>query len=171
MVSRNDFARYKTYRQRRSLRLPTFDYAQLFIYYVTTATHKRYPLFVDPEPATVTLRCLIDHAKALDYQLFAFCLMPDHLHLLCQPLQDSSVPLQTFVGRFKGASSRRLTSFKPQSRLWQRGFYDHILRAEEDLWALARYIAENPVRKDLVTSYEEYSFSYIQGIKPYPPLM
>jgi len=72
------------------------------------------------------------------------------------------------VGRFKGASSKRLTPFKPQSRLWQRGFHDHILRAGEDLWALARYIAENPVREGIVASYEEYPFSYIQGIKPHP---
>jgi len=145
MSSQNDLARYKTYRQRRSLRLPDFDYAQPFIYYVTTTTYERYPLFADPEPAGITLRCLIDHAQTLDYQLFAFCLMPDHLHLLCQPLQGT-VPLQTFVGRFKGASSRRLTAFKPQSRLWQRGVCDHILRAEEDVRALAHYIAENPVR-------------------------
>ena len=168
MATLKEHSPYKTYRRRRALRLPDFDYAQPFIYYVTTTTYNRYPLFADPEPARITLCCLIDHAQTLDYQLFAFCLMPDHLHLLCQPLQDT-VPLQTFVGRFKGASSRRLTPFKPQSRLWQRGFYDHVLRAEEDLWALARYIAENPVRKGIVTSYEDYPFSYIQGVKPYLP--
>jgi len=168
MPFQNDLTRYKRYRQRRSLRLPNFDYTQPFIYYVTTSTYDRYPLFIDPEPACTTLRCLIDHAQTLNYQLFAFCLMPDHLHLLCQPLQDA-VPLQNFVGRFKGASSKRLTPFKPQGRLWQRGFYDHILRAEEDFWALARYIAENPVRKGIVTSYEDYPFSYIQGVKQYLP--
>jgi len=44
-------------------------------------------------------------------------------------------------------------------KLWQPSFYDHVLRNDEDLPAVARYILNNPVRKGLVDHYTEYVFS------------
>ncbi|MBN2380988.1 hypothetical protein JXM67_14415 [candidate division WOR-3 bacterium] len=43
--------------------------------------------------------------------------------------------------------------------MWQRGYYDHILRKEEDLEIVANYIWGNPVRKGLAETIEEYPFS------------
>ena len=53
-------------------------------------------------------------------------------------------------------------SFSPaksrETKLWQPSYYDHVLRNEDDTLATARYIFENPVRKNLVTHYREYQF-------------
>jgi REP element-mobilizing transposase RayT len=43
--------------------------------------------------------------------------------------------------------------------IWQKNFFDHIMREREDLAAHVRYVLENPVRKGLVTRWEEYPFS------------
>ncbi len=43
-------------------------------------------------------------------------------------------------------------------KLWQKSFYDHVIRKEEDLNSIAGYIFNNPVRKELVENYEDYPF-------------
>ena len=69
--------------------------------------------------------------------------MPDHLHWLMQ-LGETS-PLSRVVHQVKSVSAHRLG--RP---LWQAGFHDHVLRREEDVRQIARYIVSNPVRAGLV---------------------
>ena len=76
--------------------------------------------------------------------------MPDHLHWLMQ--LGETHPLSAVVRDVKALSSRRLGR-----RLWQKGFYDHALREDEDLRELARYIIANLVRAGLVEKTGDYS--------------
>jgi REP element-mobilizing transposase RayT len=82
--------------------------------------------------------------------------MPDHLHLLVSGQDNSS--LTDFVRHFKQLSGHQ---YKREygAQLWQISYYDHVLRKEEDLLALARYIWDNPVRAGLVQDRSEYAFS------------
>lgn len=41
---------------------------------------------------------------------------------------------------------------------WQKDFYDHVIKSNEDIAVLVRYILDNPVRKGMATSWEEYTF-------------
>lgn len=85
----------------------------------------------------------------------AWVLMPDHLHWLFQ-LNDSGT-LDETIRLFKGRSSRRVNSLlHRQGPLWQRAFYDHALRAEEDLRTTARYIVANPLRAGIVDIIGDY---------------
>jgi hypothetical protein len=68
--------------------------------------------------------------------------MPDHVHLLVVGSHDAS--LVRFVQHFKQATVHR------HPGLWQRSYYDHILRQEEDFEDVARYIWANPVRAGMV---------------------
>jgi putative transposase len=74
--------------------------------------------------------------------------MPDHLHVLVEGLQESS-DLEAFAKHFK-----QLTGFRYKRatgrRLWQEGYYDRVLRKDEDLEDAARYVLGNPVRAGLV---------------------
>jgi REP element-mobilizing transposase RayT len=64
--------------------------------------------------------------------------------------------LVEFVRRFKGRSTRVFWQHGGKGKLWQRGFYDHILRAEEGLPEVARYILANPVRAGLAQDFRTY---------------
>jgi putative transposase len=58
---------------------------------------------------------------------------------------------------FKNLSARRLNALRGTSGpVWQAGFHDHALRAEEDVVAVARYVVANPVRAGLVPRVGEY---------------
>jgi putative transposase len=73
--------------------------------------------------------------------------MPDHLHLLASGLNEDS-DLQTFMKDFKQRSGFQFKA-KAGQQLWQRYFYDHVLRSEDKWEAVAWYIWMNPVRKGL----------------------
>lgn len=125
------------------------------IYLITTVTHERTPVFLDLALA----RAVINTMRKLDDMGFchslAYVLMPDHLHWLLQLQQGE---LSTVVGRFKGNSASSVNSLRrcKGTSLWQRGFHDHALRAEEDIRSVARYIVANPLRAGLVTSIADY---------------
>ena len=82
--------------------------------------------------------------------------MPDHLHLLVSSEGDSS--LKDFVHHFKQLSGHRYKQ-EYSAPLWQISYYDHVLRSDEDLPAVARYIRDNPVRAGLVEDRSAYPFS------------
>ena len=54
-----------------------------------------------------------------------------------------------FTDRYKGKTTNQSWTFGWRGKLWQPRYYDHIVRAEEDLRAIAEYILNNPVRKGL----------------------
>jgi hypothetical protein len=65
--------------------------------------------------------------------------------------------LMVFASRFKQASGYAYRRCYPQ-RLWQEGYYDRVLRAEEDALEVARYVVSNPVRAGLCTDVREYPY-------------
>jgi putative transposase len=77
-------------------------------------------------------------------QLDAFVVMPNHVHgivALHRAGQVRPLPLPAIVGAFKGRASRIAGR-----RLWQRGYYERVIRGEEELGALREYIEQNPLR-------------------------
>jgi REP element-mobilizing transposase RayT len=82
--------------------------------------------------------------------------MPDHLHLLVEGTSDASDCKRLIVSakQYSGFYYARAHG----ARLWQRYSYEHVLRHDEQLFVVARYILENPIRAGLVTRVEDYRF-------------
>ncbi len=91
--------------------------------------------------------------------------MPDHLHFLLEG-KTKDADLKKMIAKFKQISAyqyrqnvgQRFIAEK-EPKLWQPSFYDHVLRKDEDLLDVVRYILNNPVRKGLVRHYTEYMYS------------
>jgi putative transposase len=64
------------------------------------------------------------------------------------------------VNRWKSYTANLLIKKGMAGACWQRGFYDHVLRKEEDTRAVAEYIINNPVRAGLVKTWRDYPFSW-----------
>ena len=118
-------------------------------YLVTAVTASRKPVFTSFAAARLAVRTFHDKGIVRNAQTLAFVVMPDHVHWLLQLENDGN--LSDTVRLFKAKVSRIL-----RQRIWQRGFHDHALRAEEDMRDIARYIIANPMRSGLVKSAGEY---------------
>jgi REP element-mobilizing transposase RayT len=77
--------------------------------------------------------------------------------------QNESSDEWAAVTLFKQQTGFWLGNNRPEIR-WQKDFFDHILRSDEDLGAQVRYIAGNPVRKGLVKGWREYPFTGSIGV-------
>lgn len=85
--------------------------------------------------------------------------MPDHVHLLVQGRRDDA-SLFRFMKAWKQQTGFEYTR-RHGRRLWQVGFYDHIMRTEENVLKHAKYIVGNPVRAGLAKAVGEYPFAAI----------
>jgi len=137
--------------RRSSPRLPSFDYVGSYAYHVILASNRRVPRFRDGRLGDSCLASLFVSAARYEYEILAYCFMPDHLHLLI--LGGDRSQLVRFIQHFKQATAYRYRA------LWQRSFYDHVLRREEDVAAIADYIWANPVVAGLVEEARDYRFS------------
>ncbi len=124
---------------------------------VTVTTLGRRLLFAENDLAGTLCSLLLERARAAEVKLYAYCLMPDHMHLLLSPSRSTSIP--RFLQDFKSRSTRVAWSLGIAGRIWQSSFYDHFLRAEEDLQVAAQYILNNPVRASLVEDWRHYRYS------------
>jgi len=142
--------------RRKHNRLPLDSYTDARAYFLTLASAQREPVFTDQGMVAACLGELDLSSERCGFTVLVYCFMPDHLHLLVQG--DGEADLPRFVKDFKqrtGYAYRR-TSAKA---LWQKSYYDHVVRAEEDLREVARYIVGHPVRASLADAPADYPYS------------
>ena len=141
----------------RPPRLDRAHYIGLTRYFLTTCTRNRRRLFENPCIVAVATDQLLRAAEEQQFAVLAYCFMPDHVHVLAEG-QARTSDLLRFARTWKQRCAVRVRAAIDVD-LWQDGFYDHVLRGEEDSLAVAAYIVANPVRAGLVKSVTEYPYS------------
>ena len=149
---------------RKRNRLPLDNYQGAKAYSVTITTYRRTPWFGDVAVAEYCAGALKEAADQESFRVYAYCFMPDHLHLLVGA--DADANLVRFVKNFKQSTgwwfhNRHLAGSLKASptSLWHKSYHDHVVRSEEDLLQVAKYIVGNPVRAGLVESAQDHPFS------------
>ncbi len=85
----------------------------------------------------------------------AWVVMPDHVHWLFH--LGKTQTLSSVAKSFKARSAQRVNRYLDrQGALWQKAFYDHAVRKEEDIQGIARYIVANPLRAGLAENIGDY---------------
>jgi REP element-mobilizing transposase RayT len=121
-------------------------------YFVTVCTYAGFPWFtVHPSLAQHLVSILRELAKSRGSRVYAWCVMPDHLHLV---LEDAD--LVAFVGTFKGRATVEARRLQPGQKLWQRSFFDRGIRRPADLLKACWYTWENPLRAGLVERAQDW---------------
>jgi putative transposase len=140
----------------RPRRIPGYAYLGVQRYFLTICTDRRQEFFRDDKAATMVIEQFLRTASEHDVAIVAYCVMPDHMHLLVDGLDDGA-ELLPFV---KLAKQRAGYQFKQEhgNVLWQKGYYEHVLRDEEQTEDVVLYIIANPVRKQLVLHILEYPY-------------
>ncbi|HET9176948.1 MAG TPA: transposase [Terriglobia bacterium] len=161
---------------RKRNRLPRSYYLGRQWYFITVCSAGGRSAFSGGGLVELLLDLLRRQCHASSFDLHAYCFMPDHVHLELAGQSDDSDLIQ-LLHDFKGvatALARRLGVRK----LWERGFYDHILRENDDHNAVAWYIFNNPGRKGLTQDARDWPHSgswmfdwkkAMAPIKPYLP--
>lgn len=178
-------------RYRKRPRLKDFGYKGYHRYFVTICTHNRIPIFKNDALVRRSIKILKDISNNLGFKVWAYCFMPDHLHLLVEGESPDS-DLKRFISSYKQytgyyykdkdyvaqgfspAQTKHVAQdhkkdvaqdFSPAQtaetknrKLWQPSYYDHVLRKDEDILSVARYVVGNPVRKALVKHFLDYEF-------------
>ena len=111
-----------------------------------------------PIARTVALGCCL-HDNALTYWLHCVVIMPTHVHMLITP--HDGVLLAAIMSRVKSVSARLINGeLRRNGHVWQREYFDHIVRSEESLRQKAEYICQNPVRAGLVAHARDYEWTW-----------
>jgi REP element-mobilizing transposase RayT len=110
------------------------------------------------EPAEIILSCFDWHRRTDRLRLLAFCIMPDHYHVLFYLMERGSLSdVMKSIGKFTARQINEHLGKKGQ--FWQEGYYDHRCRDEDDIDDRLLYIEHNPVREDLVQRAEQWPYS------------
>lgn len=166
---------------RNQNRLPLDVYRGPGRFFATITTEKRHAWFRQAEIADYCANALRDACETEGFVLPAYCFMPDHVHLLV--LTDNDGNLVRLIHRFKqqtgwwfrnrqeaGGLKASPTSPTTRPRLWQKSYYDHVLRRDDDMGDVVRYILENPVWAGLAASAKEYPYAWSAFDVPEPVL-
>jgi putative transposase len=124
--------------------------------FITMCTFERRASFETALHVNSVCEELLRTAGDYDVDVVAYCFMPDHLHALLKGHSNAS-DVAKCVAMFRQRSGHR---YRRQfgSRIWQEGYYDRVLREEDDTLEIARYIAANPVRAGLCQDACEYPY-------------
>jgi putative transposase len=140
----------------RPRRLAHFSYRGPHRYSLTFCTRNRAHVFVDASVVCLALLQFRTVANAEQFAILAYCFMPDHVHLVVEGLTDGADLLRfTKMAKQRAGAAFAMAAGSP---LWQEGYHEHVLRADEDVKSVIRYVLANPVRGDLVASPKEYPY-------------
>ena len=142
-----------------SPRLRTASYTAKRTYFVTFCVLGRAPVFGDPGCASAASDVILRYRKRGYYFLPAYCVMPDHVHLLILPTAPGR-HLSRIVATIKNAIAYDLRGMHVGVR-WQWGYYDRLLRTSDSTRQIAKYVVMNPVRKGLVTDFRDWRYGGI----------
>lgn len=163
-----------TKHHRRSIRLKGYDYTQPGAYFITICTYQRQVLFGEIVDGVMVLNAygeIVQHAwddlpnHYPHVVLDELCIMPNHIHGIIiltgwggsqthpnddddENLNNVQHGLPEIVRALKSFSSRRINQIidSPGVPLWQRNYFERIVRNEEELNSIRRYVQENPLK-------------------------
>jgi len=120
--------------------------------------NNRAVVFFDDEDRQTYLRLLALYAQKHRLQIWAYCLMSNHVHLLAVPETETS------LARGIGLTNQVYTQYlnrklKQSGRIWQNRFFSCVDDSDRYFWAVARYIERNPLKVGLAESPETYRWS------------
>lgn len=144
---------------KRIHRLKNFDYCSPHSYFVTFGTKHQVHVFDDETAASVARDTIFDFRQRGWYALHAFCIMPNHVHLVLK-LLGGKRSLSRVVATLKSAIRLR-SADQQRSVLWQEGFHDRIVREYEKSDEFIQYVLLNPVQAGLAKQFGDYRFSGI----------
>ncbi len=131
--------------------------------FLTVVCHRRAPFLKADRSKELVLDALRESRLAHPFRLHAYVVLDDHLHLLLTPASgDFTRLMHAFKVRF--AHRYAVMWFGSRRRaVWQKRFWDHVIRDADDFRCHLDYVHHNPVRHGVVTVAADYRFSSMRS--------
>ncbi len=141
----------------RHFRLPRFNLLG-HTYALTCCTHARQRILTNPNLAESLIELFVEARNRGDILLHGYVVMPDHYHVVLTLTEGIAVT--NLIRRIHSVFARKTKrELRIIGRVWQRRFYDHVVRNYEDWYAQVKYLHGNPVRAGLVEDPITYPWS------------
>lgn len=127
------------------------------LYFVTCCTYRRRPYLANDRVHEAFVRFGKRAQDDFGIGVGRYVVLPDHLHLFVA-LPDG-VKLGDWVGTLKRVLAQSIDTGGSSDPIWQRGFFDHLLRSSESYTEKWNYVHENPVRAGLAANADEWRYS------------
>ena len=142
------------YPERKHTRISGYDYATPNYYFVTICTHEKQCLFGSVEQLNgygqIALELLLEIPNRYSHaSIDKFVVMPNHIHaiiVLRETPQRAGQSLPVILAQYKSAVTKKLASYLPGRKIWQKSYYYRIIRNEQMYREVWQYIDENPLR-------------------------
>jgi REP element-mobilizing transposase RayT len=118
-----------------------------------------------PEIAALVVESIRDGERRFHrYELHAFAVMPNHVHILV----TANVAAERWLGPLKGFTAHEANRIlgRAGKPFWQHEGYDHLVRSAEEFARIRRYLENNPVKAGLVTVPEDFAWSSAYNAPP-----
>lgn len=149
--------------KRKSNRLTNYDYSQYGSYFITVCSKEKKPFFCTIQQGTVfdnptvqlsPIGVLIDRQiqsieqTYSDIHIDKYVIMPNHIHLILSITVAAVSAVSPANARIPSIIStlKRFTNKSSSCDLWQRSYYDHIIRNDGDYQKIWKYIDDNPAK-------------------------
>ena len=107
------------------------------------------------------IKACIHFYDSKDYLLYSYCVMPNHVHLLFEQMENSRT-IDKIMQSIKRYSARQINKvINRKGSLWQSESYDHIVRDEKEFYRIVWYIMNNPVKAKLVDEWNKWPHTYV----------
>ena len=121
----------------------------------------------DPRIAALVAASL-HHLNGQVYALDAFCIMPNHVHIVMKPLPKPDNTYHALISMMH--SLKRYTArqanlmLERRGSFWQPENYDHVVRDEDEWQRIVRYVVYNPVKAGLVQEWTAWEWTYCRYV-------
>ena len=126
------------------------------LFFVTFCTNERRKLLASDAVHAAFVTFASQANSQHNIAVGRYVIMPDHVHLFVRG--PDNFQLGPWVGRLKQALAKQI-ALTPTVPIWQRGFFDHVLRNDESYAQKWNYVRENPVRAGLATNAGDWPYS------------
>ena len=125
------------------------------LYFVTFNTWKRHPFLANDSVHEAFCR-YVQKNRTRGFTVGCYVIMPDHIHLFVRIGVEQK--LAQYIRLMKQVLTKRIGLVSPEKRVWQPGFFDHVMRSSESYAEKWSYVRMNPVRAGLVKEVNEWKF-------------
>ena len=141
------------FQERKSPRIPNYDYSTPNYYFITICTHNKECYFGTIQKLSdigvIVRQSILELPKHYsNVSVDKFVVMPNHVHMILVLHSGNTADLEQIIGQYKSGVTRKCRKISPNIQLWQRSFHDHIIRNQKRYEKIWMYIETNPMRWD-----------------------